>query len=280
MNNQLLSLTIAAVCSLWSLPAIAQERGAPARPAGPAAAPKPVPRAPDGKPALLGYWNSQNTSTQILEEHPAGFQLRAGKSMIVDPSDGKIPYQPWTLAERDRRRRPENNYLDPDVHCMPSGTPRAMYDMSTPILMLQPAGHIVMLHEISHSYRIIPIDGRPHLPATFRPFAGDSIGRWEGDTLVIDTINNSGQQWLGQYGDFIDAGAHVIERLTMVNADTITYRATIEDPKMFTRPWTIGFELARNPDPKFEILEVACHEEDLDRDILKTIHEVATGKAQ
>lgn len=252
----------------------------PPRPAGSAAAPKPVPRSADGKPNLLGFWNAQNTSTQILEEHPAGFQLRAQKSMIVDPPDGKIPYQPWALAERDRRRRPENNYLDPNVHCMPSGTPRVMYDMSMPILILQPTGHVVLLHEIAHAYRIIPIDGRPHLPPTFRPFAGDSIGRWDGDTLAIDTIDNGGQLWLAQYGDFIDAGAHVVERLTMVDGDTINYRVTIEDPKMFTRPWTMAFPLARNPDGKFEMLEVACHEEDQDREILKTIHEMATGKAQ
>jgi hypothetical protein len=137
-----------------------------------------------------------------------------------------------------------------------------------------------MLFEIAHAYRIIPTDGRPHLPATFRPWAGDSIGRWEGDVLVVDTINNSGQQWLAQYGDFIDAGAHVTERFTMIDADTINYRATIEDSKMFTRPWTIAFPLDRNPDKKFEILEAACHEEDRDREILKTIHESAVGAGQ
>jgi hypothetical protein len=103
---------------------------------------------------------------------------------------------------------------------------------------------------------------------------GDSVGRWDGDALVVETTNNSGKNWLGQYGDFISDAAKVTERFTMADADTITYRATIEDPKVFTRPWTIAFQLGRNADT--DMLEAACWEDNRDLQYMKSLLPGAT----
>lgn len=238
--------------------------------------PGPVPRTADGKPDLQGVWSSRGiAATQILEEHAEEPPfLRAGKTIVVDPPDGKIPYQPWALAERNWRRQPHNNYHDPDTHCLSAGIPRQMFDMNLPALLLQTPGHIVFLHENNHAFRVIPLDGRPHVPATIRLMQGDSVGRWDGDALVVETTNNSGKNWLGQYGDFISEAAKVTERFTMADADTINYRATIEDQKVFTRPWTIGFQLGRNADT--EMLEAACWEDNRDLQYMKSLLPGAT----
>jgi hypothetical protein len=209
-------------------------------------------------------WNARSgTATQIIEDHEDGPLLRGGKTIVVDPPDGKIPYQPWALAERDSRRRPEMNYHDPDTHCFPAGVPRITYDMQPTTLIMQPPGYVVMLYEQpTHIFRTIPLDGRPHLRSSMRLWMGDSVGRWEGDTLVVETTNNNGKNWMAQYGDFISADARVVERYSMVDADTINYRATIEDPKVFARPWTIGFPLGRSTETY--LLETACVEDNLD----------------
>lgn len=256
---------LVAVALLVTPPVGAQE-GAARRPQ-----PGPVPRTAGGTPDLQGSWSARGiAATQILEDHPAEPPfLREGKTIVVDPADGKIPYQPWALAERNWRRQPQNNYYDPDTHCLPAGIPRQMFDMNLPALILQTPGQIMMLHENNHAFRVIPTDGRPHLPQTLRPMQGDSVGRWEGGTLVVETTNNSGKNWLGQYGDFVSAAATVTERFTMADADTIDYRATIDDPAVFTRPWTIGFQLARNPDT--EMLEAACHEDNQDPKYMKSL---------
>src|SRR4051812_28907626 len=155
----------------------------------------PVPRTPDGKPNFEGFWQTRNDVqiTNKIEEHPGGYAIRASKSWVVDPPDGKIPYQEWARRERDARGRPENDYDDPEPHCFPSGVPRQMYVM--PYQILQPKGHIVVLYEYIHARRIIPFN-LPHLPENIRPWEGDSLARWDGDTLVVETTNNNGRIWL------------------------------------------------------------------------------------
>jgi hypothetical protein len=262
-------VVIAALVGLG--PAISAQEAAQ-RPEGQRAAPPaPAPRSADGKPDLQGMWSARAAgATQIIEDHAeeAPF-LRAGKTIVTDLADGKIPYQPWALAERDRRRQPQNNYHDPDVRCHLAGVPRVMYDMQLPIMILQSSGNIVMLHELSHATRIIAMDARPHLRATLRLWQGDSIGRWEGDTLVVETTNGNGKTWLAQYGDFVSDAAKVTERFSMVDAATINYQVTIEDQKVFTRPWTMAFALGRNPDA--EMLEAACWEDNKDPQHMKDL---------
>ena len=105
-----------------------------------------------------------------------------------------------------------------------------------------------MLFERAHAYRIIPTDGRPHVGENITLWQGDSRGRWDGTTLVVDVTNQNAKPWLDQAGNFYSDAARVVERFTMIDRDTIHYQATIEDPNVYTRPWTIAFPIRRIPD--------------------------------
>ena len=117
---------------------------------------------------------------------------------MIDPPDGKLPYQPWARAERIDRELPHRGYDDPTAHCFVAGVPRSMYTPS-PYQILQPPGYVVLLFE-RMSWRQIPLDGRPHIPDNIRLWQGDSVGRWEGDTLVVETTNLNGKTWLNEVG--------------------------------------------------------------------------------
>ena len=224
----------------------------------------PFTRLPDGKPNMQGYWETRNFFTAFdLETHEkAEFGVPAGKGVIIDPPDGKIPYQPWA-AQKKKDLMEHHMFSDPQAHCYLSGVPRQMY---TPFgfQILQPPGGVVLLYEAFHSYRIIPLDARPHIPEAIRLFEGDSRGRWEGDTLVVDVTNQNDSTWFDMAGNFHSDALHVVERYTPVDANTINYEATLDDPKVFTRPFKIAFALGRNPDPNYQQMEYACVEGEKD----------------
>jgi hypothetical protein len=119
------------------------------------------------------------------------------------------------------------------------------------------------------------LDGRPHLPDDIRLWQGDSVGRWEGDTLVVDTTNLNGKTWLNEGGEIVSYAEHVVERFTPAGPDTVNYEATITDPVVYTRPWTIAFPMRRK---KAEIYESTCHETDHDLPHLKALKDAAAGK--
>jgi hypothetical protein len=119
------------------------------------------------------------------------------------------------------------------------------------------------------------LDGRAHLPDAIRLWQGDSVGRGAGDTLVVDTSNLTGKTWLNEGGEIVSYAEHVVERFTPVGPDTVNYEATVTDPVVYARPWTIAFPLKRG---KAEMFEVACHEEDHDLPHLKAIKDAAAGK--
>ena len=144
-----------------------------------------------------------------------------------------------------------------------------MYTPS-PYQILQPPGYVVILFE-RMSWRIIPLDGRAHIPDTIRLWQGDSVGKWDGDTLVVDTTNFNGKTWLNEVGEVVSHAEHVTERFTPTADGKITYRATISDPIPYTRPWTIEIPLSR--DDKEELLEVACHEDNVDLQHLKDVRD-------
>ena len=218
------------------------------------------PRTPDRKPDMQGHWIGGPESSQDIEEHPESFGIPANPTLIVDPADGKIPYQPWAAAEKQKNFK---EYQDPQGQCFPSGVPRQMY-VPFGFQILQTPGHVVIAFEHNHASRIIPTDGRPHVGKNIRLWEMDSRGRWEGDTLVVDVTNSNGRPWLDAQGNFFSAALHVVERLTMVDADTIHYDATIEDPQVYTRPWKIAFPIRRNKQPGHEQMEYACHEGERD----------------
>jgi hypothetical protein len=192
--------------------------------------------------------------------------------VIVDPADGKVPYQPWAAAKRaeikENYKDPKPEHLDPDARCFLSGVPRIEYDPPGPFQILQPPGYVVMLYEINNASRIILLDARPHIGENIKLFMGDSRGHWEGNTLVVDVTNNNDRTWFDIVGTFHSDALHVVERWTFVDADTINYEATIEDPKVFTRPWKMAFPLARNKEKGYELMEFACHEGERDAQTL------------
>lgn len=225
--------------------------------------PGPVKHKADGTPDLEGYWYSQVPGAVYgIEEHPGAFALFGGKSIIVDPPDGKIPYQDWARAKAQDLRA-HHMAEEPEAHCSESGVPHQVWAQFG-FQILQPRGYVVMLWEFMHSNRIIAMDGRPHADAKIKLTQGDSLGKWEGDTLVIDTTNLNDKTWFDAAGNFHSDAEKVVERFKPVDSDTIDYQATIEDPKVFTRKWTVGFQLWRNPDPHFEQMEFACREGQVD----------------
>ncbi|HLK49278.1 MAG TPA: hypothetical protein VKT49_14145 [Bryobacteraceae bacterium] len=249
-----------ALAVLLPVALLAQGRG-PGRAPGKAG---PFTRLPDGKPNMQGYWETLNFFSAFdLEGHDkAEFGIPAGKGVVVDPADGKIPYQPWALAKR-KDVLEHHLFDDPQAHCWLSGVPRQMY---TPFgfQILQPPGNVVLLYEAFHSYRIIPLNGAPHASDAIRMFEGDSRGHWEGDTLVVDVTNQNEKTWFDMSGNFHSDALHVVERFTMADANTIRYQATLDDPKVFARPWKIAFDLGRNTQPDYQQMEYACVEGEKD----------------
>jgi len=204
---------------------------------GGAATPGPIPRRADGKPDLTGNWNGGVglSHTVILEEHPGGFGIQAGKGLIIDPPTGIIPYQPWALAERNRRREDVNAYEDPVGHC-------EYYDIGRMHSFAQDiyhAGDTVIINANQHNTRVVSLTRREHLPAGIRLWNGDPIGRWEGDTLVVESTNFNGRTRMAIGGDFYTSNALIVERFQMIDANTINWTMTINDSTVFTRPWTI-----------------------------------------
>jgi hypothetical protein len=220
------------------------------------------PRTPDGRPDMQGYWLSRhNGAAYDIEPGPGGFAIPASSGVIVDPSDRRIPYQAWALAKRNELR--QKSFDDPQGHCAPSGAPRKNFtNFGWKIVQLPRA--VVLLYESMHDYRVIPIDGRPHLPSAIKLWHGDPIGHWEGDTLVVDYTNLNGKHWLDMSGNFQSEHTHVVERYTMIAPDAIHFEATVEDPTIYTRSWTLAIPFARNTEPGYYQLEYACHEGERD----------------
>ena len=253
-------------------PLPAAPKSAPAKPA-----PKPFTRLRSGEPNLQGYWATKNFFSAFdLETHEkASFEVPAGKGVVVDPADGKIPYQPWAL-EKKKDLMEHHLFEDPQAHCVLSGVPRQIY---TPFgfQILQPRNYVVLLFEAFHAYRIVSLTGSPHVPDSIRLFEGDSRGHWEKDALVVDVTNQHGRTWFDMAANFHSDAIHVVERYTPVDADTFRYEAKIDDAKVFTRPWTIAFDVGRNRAPSYEIMEYACVEGERD---LEHYVESEGGKAR
>jgi hypothetical protein len=235
------------------------------------------PRTPDGHPDLRGYWARTVVSFDLEDPtHPKTGDRGGGGAkgtLIVDPPDGKIPYQPWAAAQAQLNLE---KYIDPRVSCTMTGPPRASY-ISPYSLFMQTPGYVVFVHEDMHQTRVIPTDGRPHIGENIRLWGGDLRGRWEGNTLVVDATNLNGLTWIDGGGGFYTPSAHVVERFTLIDADTIDYEATIDDPNVFTKPWKMAAAIKRNKEPRFELLEEACHEGEGDFEHFRKTYELFPG---
>jgi hypothetical protein len=219
-----------------------------------AAAPSGVPRTADGRPNLQGIWQVRNSAAVDLEDHPARHGGRAGQSVV---EGGTIPYQPWALAKK-RENAAAGTVADPLAKCYIPGVPRIMY-MDFPYHIFQTRNHIAITFEWSQVFRLIYTDGSQHYQG-IDFWMGDSRGRWEGDALVVDVRNHNDRTWFDAAGNFHSAAMHLVERFTMPDANTIRYQVTVEDAKVFTRPWTLAMPLHRHTDMD-RVLEYQCNAE-------------------
>jgi len=257
----ILIVTASAVCASAQAPAPATAAGCPLEPVKFHACALPKmkafspPRTPDGRPDMQGYWDRAFTS-QDIEEHKDGFGIQAGPSLVIDTPDRRIPYQPWAL---EIKKDIVDRFISPLASCFPPGVPRQAIAPASHQIIQSP-GYLVHLLEYSHAYRVIPTAAGPHAAGVVTLWQGDSRGRWEGNTLVVDVTNSNGLTWFDNAGNFYSDAVHVVERYTLVDADTIHYEARIEDPKVYTRPWMMVSVFVRNKEPGFELLEQACHE--------------------
>jgi len=249
---------VAVILAIGFSVAVQAQRGAPPRPpAAPASPAKPGysgPRTPDRKPDLNGIWQVMNTAHWNVEAHSASEGIPAGFSVV---EGGSIPYQPAALAKRNENFK-NRLMADPIRKCYMPGVPRATY-MPFPFEITQTPKHIGIAYEFAHATRTIFLDGTPHME-DLDFWMGDGRGRWEGDTLVIDTVSLGDQTWFDQAGNFHSDALKVNERLTPTDVNHIDYEVTIEDPKVFTRPWKMHMIVYRWMEKDLELLDYECAE--------------------
>jgi hypothetical protein len=220
-----------------------------------------VPRAADGRPDLSGVWQTLNTAHWNLEPHASAYPvlLDLGAQFAVPPGQGvveggAIPYLPAALAERDRRFA---NRLDedPEGRCYMGGVPRSTY-MPYPFQIHQNERDVVIVYQFSAAFRRIFVDGQDEAPLD--SWMGWSNARWDGDTFVVEVTGLNGLTWLDRAGNYASENARVVERYTPLGPNHLQYEATIEDPTVFSRPWTIRMPLYRIVDENFRMLEFKC----------------------
>ena len=232
-----------------------------------------APRSPyaDGKPDLNGIYQALNFANYDLRDHslrPGAFwQLGAlggtppGRGVV---EGGSIPYQPWATKRQEwnyRHRLIADVYKpemgDPELKCYLPGTPRAVY-MPYPFQIVQTSKYVLFAHAFANANRVIHLTD--YRQSSVDTWMGWSNGRWEGDTLVVETNGFNDPVWLDRSGNFASGALKVTERFTRTGAEHLHYEATLEDPSVYTRPWRISMQLYRNVDPNEQIIEYRCVE--------------------
>ena len=239
-------------------------------------------RTADGKPNFNGVWQAINEANWDLQAHdarpgavtqkgvypyeyaevPAAPVLALGAAAIVPGSvgvvqgDGQIPYTPAAAMKKAENAA---NWIDrdPELKCYLPGIPRATY-MPYPFQIVQSSSKIQMIYTFSNAARTIHLDKVAGPPDD--TWMGHSVGRWEGDTLVVDVSHFNDKTWFDRAGNFHSDALHVVERFTPINADALRYEATIEDPNVFTKPWTISMPIYRRLEPNAQVLDYPCIE--------------------
>jgi hypothetical protein len=262
MRTRLSSTIVAASLFLAAMMALGQGARGPAPAGAPQAPAYRAPRTKDGKPNLNGIWQAVNEANWDIEAHSAAagpfYQLGAAYSVapgmgIVE--GGALPYKPEALQKK------KDNFAnrmsrDPEIKCYLPGVPRAMY-MPYPFQIIQSTDHIMMAFEFAGALRTVYMK-KTEAPAD--SWMGWSNGRWEGETLVVDTTDFNDLSWFDRSGNFHSEKLHVVERITAVGPDHLNYEATIEDPNVFTRPFKISMPLYRRMEKNAQILEFKCVE--------------------
>ncbi|MEO8099217.1 MAG: hypothetical protein ABI811_16045 [Acidobacteriota bacterium] len=239
---------VAAAVLLAPLPSAGQAKAKAAK----ATKAAPAPKGPD----ISGIWQVFATSTaSSVEPHSPALGIQAGFGVITDPADGKIPYRPEARAKQQDNFK-NRAKLDPLNKCYMPGVPRVMY-LPFPIQILQTPKTVVLLSEYAHTTQNIFLTGQ-HLDG-LELWMGDSRGRWEGNTLVVDVTQNNPDTWFDASGNHHSEALHVVERFTRSGPDTLQFEATFDDPKTYTRPWTMRLTLMRHQDPNYRLLEYDCN---------------------
>ena len=244
----LASAGVAALLSLAAVPAGGQARGYRA------------PRTTDGKPNLNGIWQALTEAYWDIEAHSAapGAVLELGASNAIPGGlgivEGQIPYTPQALAQK-KENFANRLKLDPEIRCYLPGVPRAIY-MPYPFQVIQTPTHIMVVHTFARAVRTIYMSDHKEAPAD--SWMGWSNGRWDGETLVVDSTGFLDSTWFDRAGNFHSDALHVVERFTATSPDHLAYEATIEDPKVFTRPWKISLPLYRRTERNAQLLEFNC----------------------
>jgi hypothetical protein len=243
--------------------------------AGQAQAYRP-PRLADGHPDLNGIWQTINEANYDIQMHVARPALAVregpygpvpdmpvlalGAVGAVPPGvgvvDGEIPYRPEALTTK---RENQENWLsrDPEIKCYLPGVPRATY-MPYPFQILQSSSQLLIAYQYAGAVRDIHL--KDPGPAPVDSWMGQSVARWDGDTLVVDVTGMNDQTWFDRSGNFHSDALHVVERYTRTSADVISYEATIEDPKVFTRPWKMSMPLYRRQERNAQLMDFKCVE--------------------
>jgi hypothetical protein len=236
--------------------------------------PKPAagqafPRTSDGKPDLSGMWQALNTAGWDVLPHPAEPGVPAGLGVV---EGNEIPYTPAAAAKKSENFM-NRATLDPEVKCWLPGVPRATY-MGYPFQIVQTPNQISVLYEYAHATRNIFMNSQ-HPKGPIEWWMGDSRGRWEGDTLVVDVVHFNDQTWFDRAGNHHSEKLHVVERYTPIGPNNMNYEATIEDPAVFTRPWKMSMPLYRRLDRNMQILEYECYAFD---EVLRAAAEASRGR--
>jgi hypothetical protein len=255
--SRLLRLTALAALATALLPALVQSTTAAEAQSAHAVG---LPRAADGHPDLTGIWQTLSTADWDLEPHAARKDAPAGLGVVEGDF---IPYQPWALAQKKENFK-RRATADPRSKCYMPGVPRITYT-PLPFQIFQSARQLTLLYQYAHTVRTIHANGTAHPAGHIDWWMGDSRGHWEGDTLIVDIVDFNDQTWFDRSGDFHSDALHVIERYRLIDADHIDYQATIEDPKVFTRPWNIDLLLYRHREQNFQLLEHECYTFDFER---------------
>jgi hypothetical protein len=231
--------------------------------AGQAPAAYRAPRTADGKPNFNGIWQAMNTANWDVEAHAAGPSLvRELGAIAAVPGGlgivegGEIPYRPEALAKK-KQNQANRLKLDPEIKCYLPGVPRGIY-MPFPFQIIMSQKHIMIISEYASAVRTIYMANQTEAPAD--SWMGWSNGRWEGETLVVDTKGFNDLSWFDRAGNFHSDELHVVERIAARSPETLNYEAIIEDPKVFTRPWKISMPLYRHVEKNAQLMEFRCVE--------------------
>jgi hypothetical protein len=225
-----------------------------------AAASDRIPRLKSGKPDFSGIWQTTSAADYDLEPHAARTDAPPGPGIV---EGNVIPYLPAAL-EQKKQRFAKRDTEDPRLKCWTLGTPRGIY-FPEPFQIFQRDRDLTLVFQFGQSVRTIHTNGTLHPEAGDNEFwLGDSRGKWEGDTLVVDVKDFNDETWLDRAGNFHSPALHVVERWTLLDANTIEYRATLEDPQVFSRPWNIEVILQRHREKNFQLIEDYCFTLDYD----------------